>query len=72
MKVPAVAIAAAFAGDIVLGQWRPVARYIPSPPYLTICFAGAALLICSGVFLARKTRLLPASAISVLSWSLLG
>lgn len=72
MKVPAVAIAAAFAGGIVLGQWRPVARYIPSPPYLTICFAGAALLICTSVFLATETRLLPAAAISFLSWSLLG
>lgn len=72
MKVPAVAIAAAFAGGVVFGQSGPVARYISSLPYLAILFAGAALLICAGILLAKWKRLFPAAIISFVSWSLLG
>jgi competence protein ComEC len=72
MKLPAVAIAVLFACGVVLGQTPWLAERIPSHTYLTIGFAGAAFLICTGIFLARIGRLFPAAIVSVLSWIILG
>jgi competence protein ComEC len=72
MKTPAVAIAAAFAGGIVLGQCQPLAQRVSSHLYLTVDFVGTAVLICAAIFLVRLRSSLPAAALSLLSWLNLG
>ena len=72
MKLPAVAIAALFACGVVLGQTPWLAGRISSHTYLTIGFAGAGILICAGIFLARIGRLFRAATFSILSWIILG
>ena len=72
MKLPAIAIAAAFAGGIALGLHPLVVPHVMSRFLLATCFAASLVLIVAGLALARMERLFPAAAVSVLSWSLLG
>lgn len=72
MKLPAVAIAAAFAGGIALGLHPMVVAHVTSRFFLGLCFAACLVLIVSGLALAKMECLSPAPAISLLSWVLLG
>lgn len=72
MKLPAVALAAAFAGGIALGLHTSVAPHVASVFSLSTFFLGTLLLIFAGLALARFERLFPAALISLLSWTLLG
>ena len=72
MKLPAVAIAAAFAWGIVLGLHPTVVRNASSGLLLSICFIAVIVFILTGFFLARFGLLFPAAIISFFSWTLLG
>ena len=72
MKLPAVAIAAAFAGGIAFGLHPAVVTHVTSRSLLTSCFLGELVLIVGGLTLARMERLLSAAVTSLLSWGLLG
>ena len=72
MRLPAVAIAAVFAGGAVLGQAEWLAQRASSHTFLTAGFIAAGVLLCVGIVLVRIGRLFPAAGISVLSWAILG
>ncbi|HEV2196452.1 MAG TPA: DNA internalization-related competence protein ComEC/Rec2 [Candidatus Acidoferrum sp.] len=72
MRLPAVAIAAAFASGIALGLHPMVLPHVTSVIFLSVCLLGALVLIVAGLALASMERLFPAATVSLLSWSLLG
>ena len=72
MRLPVVAIAAAFASGIVLGLHPLVVRNASSPALLLLCFFAALILVLIGIVLVRFGRLFSAGAASLLSWILLG
>lgn len=72
MKLPAVAIVAAFAGGIALGLHPAVVPHATSRFFLGLCFAAGVVLIVAGLALAKMERLFPATTISLLSWALIG
>ena len=72
MKLPAIAIATAFASGIALGLHSAVLPHVTSRPFLAVCFAASLALILAGLVLAKTERLFLAATISILSWALLG
>jgi competence protein ComEC len=72
MRLPAVAIVAAFACGLLLGLHPAVARNAASLFLLSFSFATTAVLVLTGILLVRIGHLLPAAIISLLSWVLLG
>ena len=72
MRLPAVAIAAAFASGILLGLHPAVARNAASSLLLSIFFVAIAVLILTGIFLVRIGRHFLAAVASLLSWAMLG
>jgi competence protein ComEC len=72
MKLPAVAIAAAFASGIALGLYPAVARNASSLAFLAISFLAIAFLASAGFLLLRYGHQTCASAASLLCWVLLG
>ena len=72
MKLPAVAIAAAFANGIAVGLHPVVARHASSLAFLSLAFAGVALLVATGMVLLKSGRLFLAAAASLLCWIVLG
>jgi hypothetical protein len=68
MKLPAVAIAAAFSSGILLGLWSPVQKTISSPAFIAaglVCLCAAVLL---GVAGALQGHLLASGVLSLLCW----
>ncbi|HEY2546998.1 MAG TPA: DUF4131 domain-containing protein, partial [Candidatus Acidoferrum sp.] len=72
MKLPAVAIAAVFACGAVFGQAGWFAQRVSSHVFLVIGFVLVCVLVCTGIFLVKVGRLLPAAISSALSWLILG
>lgn len=72
MKLPALAIAAAFACGIAFGLCPPVARLATSHFYLTAGFVAVACLIVIAEFLLHRAWLREAAVVSAVSWVLLG
>ncbi|HET7149941.1 MAG TPA: DNA internalization-related competence protein ComEC/Rec2 [Candidatus Acidoferrum sp.] len=72
MRLPALAIAAAFACGIALGLHPIVAAHASSVLLLSACFLCGLVFIVSGFALTRAGLLFSAGAVSLLSWSLLG
>jgi competence protein ComEC len=72
MRLPAVALATAFACGAALGGMAWPGPRAGSPLYLTGGFAVATLLICVGVFFTRIGRLFVAATFSLASWLVLG
>lgn len=72
MRLPAVAIAAAFACGIVLGLQPSIAQFAPSQTLLFSAFFTATLLVSIGLVFVRLKRLFPAAAASLISWILIG
>ncbi len=72
MRLPAVAIAAAFASGILLGLHPVVARNAASSLLISVYFAAIAILILTGIALVRIGRLFFAVVASLLSWAMLG
>ena len=65
MRLPAVAIAAAFACGILLGLHPAVGRNAASPLLLSWSFAAIAVLVLTGIFFVGIGRLFLASAVSL-------
>jgi competence protein ComEC len=72
MRLPAIAIAAAFACGILLGLHPAVARNAASLLILSCSFAIVAALILTGMYFVRVERLVLAAIASLLSWAWLG
>jgi competence protein ComEC len=72
MRLPAVAIAVAFAGGILLGLHPAVARNASSHTLLFSFFTFIVVLLLAGIILLRIGRLFLATFASLLSWALLG
>ena len=72
MRLPAVAIAAAFECGIALGLHPDVTRSASSRGFLLASLCLAAVLIFIGIILLRLNHLISAAAASLLSWVLLG
>ena len=72
MKLPAVAIAAAFAGGIVLGG-QSLSAASASPPFaLHALLLGASLVLLAGLWLVRKNHLRAGAAAALVFWMALG
>jgi competence protein ComEC len=72
MRLPAVAITAAFASGIVLGLHPTVIRNAASHTLLSSFFVFAGILILVGIILVKIGRLFFATMASLLSWIFLG
>jgi hypothetical protein len=72
MRLPAVAIAAAFACGIALGLYPAIARNAGSHILLSSFFIFIGVLILAGIILVRIGRLFLATVASLLGWVLLG
>jgi competence protein ComEC len=72
MRLPAVAIGAAFASGIVLGLHPAVARNASSHALLSSFFISICVVLLTGIILVRIGRVSLASVASILSWVLLG
>jgi competence protein ComEC len=72
MKLPAVAIAATFAGGIVLGSQHFFLSRFSAVLGLPVLFFFALLAVSFGVGLALKNHLRTAVATSLVSWAVLG
>jgi competence protein ComEC len=72
MRLPAIAIAAAFACGILLGLHPTIARKAASLLLLSCSFAVIAVLVLTGILFVRIGRLYLAAVASLLSWALLG
>jgi hypothetical protein len=72
VRLPAVAIAAAFACGIVLGLHLSVVRNASSVLLLSAGFAAGLAFIFTGIVLVRFGCLFPAAVISLFSWTVLG
>jgi competence protein ComEC len=72
MKLPAAAIAAAFACGAVLGQMPFLRQRAASHSWLIAEFVAAALLIASGLFLTKRGHLTFAAGCCLSAWLTLG
>ncbi len=72
MKLPAVAIAAAFVCGIAAGLYAPVANQAIAPAFLVWAFVAAGCLVLAGIVLVRLERVALGATASLLSWILLG
>ncbi len=72
MRLPAVAVAAAFACGIILGLHPAVVRNATSHLLLCLFFVTIAVLVLTGIFLAKIGRFFLAAAISLFIWASLG
>jgi competence protein ComEC len=72
MRIPAVALAAAFAGGILLGRaWHPDPSHF-SRVFLLLSIVSILLLILAALFLGLRSRLRIAAFTCLLSWAALG
>lgn len=72
MKLPALAITAAFACGIAFGLCPPISRLAISHFYLVSGFLSTVFLLLVGMILLAKARLAAAGVVSGVSWILLG
>jgi competence protein ComEC len=72
MKLPALTIAAAFAGGIVLGLSPVFEQTVAPGSVLMLCFAASGILVAVGILLAKRDWLILGAAASLLSWVMLG
>jgi competence protein ComEC len=72
MRLPAVAIVAAFARGILLGLHPAVVRNAASLLLFTSSFAAIAVLVLTGIFFVRIGRVFLAAAFSLFIWIFLG
>jgi len=72
VKLPAVAMTAAFACGVALGLCPPIARLATSHLCLAAGLFAAAFLVVVGVLLLNRMRFGQAAFISGVSWILLG
>jgi len=65
MRLPALAIACAFAFGIAIGLWLGIAQHESSPPLLRVALPSALLLITSAAFLSARDHLPSAATLSL-------
>lgn len=68
MKLPAVAIAAAFAGGILLGIRQLDSAPHNAAPFVAAMLCGAFLLIVVGCWLTWRQLVWPAAILSLVAW----
>ena len=72
MRIPALALAVAFAGGILLGRQTPLAQEGSFQHALDLLFASAVLSLLVAVLLALRRKLWLAAIASVVCWTGLG
>lgn len=72
MRLPSVAITAAFVCGVAMGLWQPVARLATSRAWLAAGFLASCFLIVTAIALLNWSRFNEATIVSGLSWILLG
>ena len=72
MKLPAVAIIAAFGCGVALGLCQPVARLATSQAWLVVGFIAASLVLILAFLLLGRSRFIEAAIGSGVGWILLG
>jgi competence protein ComEC len=72
VRLPAVVLAALFAGGIALGLYSPVVQNASSHAFLVSCFLAAGGLLFTGLFLMSYRRLSFAASAAATLWFLLG
>jgi hypothetical protein len=72
MKIPAVAIAAAFAGGILPGLYAISAGRLVTPRFLLLLLCACVTTLCAGFFLNSKNYLNTSATVSLLVWLELG
>ncbi len=72
MKLPAVAIAAAFAGGILLGLWRISSSQAAHSLFLALLFATVVGLLLLGLGLAWRNFVWSSAIVSLIGWAGLG
>ncbi|HLK05409.1 MAG TPA: DNA internalization-related competence protein ComEC/Rec2 [Candidatus Acidoferrum sp.] len=72
MKLPAVCLAAVFAGGAALGLFSPLARFAANPGAVRAVIVVAIFASCFSVFLLRKDRFAFAGSVSLSGWLCLG
>jgi competence protein ComEC len=72
MRLPAVAIAAAFASGIALELYPAVARNASSLRLVIFSFSVVTVFVAAGILLLKFGRLFSAAAASLLTWVFLG
>jgi competence protein ComEC len=72
MKLPAIAITAAFASGIALGLHPAMALHATSKQLILIPLVVACVLVLTGILLVKLRQLFFAALASLLSWILLG
>jgi competence protein ComEC len=72
LKLPAVALAAAFAGGILLGLQPALAVHATSKHFLALILVFLLLCLLAAALLTRREKLWPAATLSLAAWILLG
>lgn len=72
MKLPAVALAASFAGGILLGLQPVVARHATSRDFLAALVVFLLVSLLAAILLTRRGKLWPAASCSLADWVALG
>ena len=72
MRLPSVAITAAFAWGVAMGLSQPVARLATSRAWLAAGFLASCFLIVIAIAFLNWSRFNAATIVSGLSWILLG
>jgi hypothetical protein len=72
MKIPAVALAAAFGGGIVLGLQPQIGSHLNSRLFLIAALLGVAAVVCLGLVLTLRVRFVAAAILSLGCWVALG
>ena len=72
MRLPAVALAALFAGGILLGLQPVVARHATSRIFLAVIVVFLLVCLLAAMLLTRREKLWPAASCSLTAWVVLG
>ena len=72
MKIPALAIATAFAGGILLGRMGSLPTLIPTRNALVFCFAFLFVFLLTSLLLALRGSVWVAAMLSLFGWTALG
>lgn len=72
MKLPAVVLAALFAGGVALGLYFPVSQFASSHTFLLSCFLATGCLLLAGLLFLSLHRFSLAASLAVVTWILLG
>lgn len=72
MKLPALCIAASFAGGITLGRFTPLSKFVNSVPTTRGAFLLALAFLAASVLLLYKKFVVAVGSVSLSAWLTLG